>query len=51
MERENYIGPERLVVALIGCLDDYKPIEGERGGAWVSGKSAYAFDRPSGGES
>ncbi|MCX5610082.1 hypothetical protein OHB39_21230 [Streptomyces sp. NBC_00047] len=47
MERENYIGPERLVVALTGCLDDYESIEGERGGAWVAGKSAHAFDRPS----
>jgi hypothetical protein len=51
VERENHIGPKRLVGALAGHLDDYEPIEGERGGAWVSGKSAHAFDRPSGGES
>ncbi len=51
VERENYIGPKRLVVALAGHLDDYEPVEGERGGAWVSGKSAHAFDHPSGGES
>ncbi|MFC9608024.1 hypothetical protein ACFTTN_31845 [Streptomyces niveus] len=51
MERKNHIGPEQFVVALTGHLDDYEPIEGERGGAWVSGKSAHALDRPSGGES
>ncbi|MET7874123.1 hypothetical protein [Streptomyces cyaneofuscatus] len=51
MERENDIGPERLLVALTGYLDDDAPIEGERGGGRVSGKSTHAFDRPSGGES
>ncbi|MEQ8144699.1 hypothetical protein [Streptomyces sp. OP7] len=51
MERKNRIGPERLVVTLTGRFDDYEPIEGERDGAWVSGKSAYALNRPSGGES
>ncbi|MFF3216905.1 hypothetical protein ACFYYB_40570 [Streptomyces sp. NPDC002886] len=51
MERKNHIRPERLVVALTGHLDDYEPIEGERDGAWVSGKSAHALKRPSGRES
>lgn len=51
MERENHIGPKRLVVTLASHLDDYEPIDRERGSAWVSGKSAHAFDRPSGGES
>ncbi|WP_244501140.1 GNAT family N-acetyltransferase [Streptomyces sp. TP-A0874] len=51
VERENRIGPERLVVVVTGHLDNYEPIAGERDGAWVSRKSAHAFDRPSGGES
>ncbi|MGW0786196.1 hypothetical protein [Streptomyces sp. NPDC002913] len=51
MERKNHIRPEQFIVALTGCLDDYESIEGERGGAGVSGKSAYTLDRPSGGES
>ncbi|MEV5689464.1 hypothetical protein AB0L68_40990 [Streptomyces sp. NPDC052164] len=51
MERKNHIGPERFVVALTGHLDDYEPIEGELGGAFVSGESARTLDRPSGGES
>ncbi|MET9349977.1 hypothetical protein [Streptomyces termitum] len=51
MERKNRTGPKRLVVALIGHLDGYEPIEGERGGAWDSRKSAHALGRPSGGES
>ncbi|MEU3430499.1 hypothetical protein [Streptomyces gardneri] len=51
MERKKHIGLERFVVALTGYLDDYESIEGVRGGAGVSGKSAHALDRPSGGES
>ena len=51
VERKNHIEPERFVVVLAGCLDDYESIEGERGGAGVSGKSANVLDRPSGGES
>lgn len=51
MERENHIGPEGLVVTLTGHLDDHKAIEGERGGASISGKGALTFDRPSGGQS
>lgn len=51
MERKNHIGLEQLVVVPTGDLDGNEPIRGERGSARVSGKSAYVFDRPSGGES